>query len=431
MPGRSKAGSRARIGPTFASGDILEHPIPSGRRGAVLALALALASGCAGRPAPRDAWHEDPGRVGPDLPGDLHQDVPQDPWGTDPGTLDADPAQNPWMDIPGDIDAGDPAGPDEGDLADRDSDSGREAGPDDSADPASEVPESCPPWPFPVVVGNLDGTGLAEASGLAASRVHRGILWSHNDSGDSARVFAIRLPDRPDGEAVPGPDAATEVTAFPLEGVRVTDCEDIAIGPFAGTDRDALFLADTGDNAGSRTVLSVYVFPEPSVIDGAAITDVRRIDVSYPDGPHDCESLFVDPWTGDLYFVVKETVLETTQVFRLPAPAADVPAVPAAAIVLDPVARFPFAAATAADMSPDGLLLAVRGYFGGGLFRREPGQSVADMLATGSCDLPGFLEDPYDETQGEALAFDANGTGFYTVSERLLHPQDIHYTAIP
>jgi hypothetical protein len=394
-------------------------------------LTLALASACAKGPAATDALPADPGPVGPDVPGDLPQDVPRDPWESDPGILDADPTQDPGTDDPGDIVAGDPAGPDAGDLPDRDPEPGTDSGPDDSADATPEVPETCPPWPLPLVAGNLDGTALAEASGLAASRVHRGILWSHNDSGDSARVFAIRLPDRPDGEAVPGPDAATEVTAFPLEGVRVTDCEDIAIGPFAGTDRDALFLADTGDNAGSRTVLSVYVFPEPSVIDGATITDVRRIDVSYPDGPHDCESLFVDPWTGDLYFVVKEYVLETTQVFRLQAPAADLPAVPAAAIVLDPVADFPFAAATAADMSPDGLLLAVRGYFGGRLFRREPGQSVADMLATGSCDLPGFLEDPYDETQGEALAFDANGTGFYTVSERLLHPQDIHYTKIP
>jgi hypothetical protein len=292
------------------------------------------------------------------------------------------------------------------------------------------MPTTCPAWQPPRVVGNLDGSDLVEVSGLAASRVHPGLLWAHNDSGDESRVFAIRLADAAVDGAAPPAEAGTIVTAFALDGVDLSDCEDIAIGPFAGVEGDALFLADTGNNGGGKDVLSVYVFPEPASIDGSAIGNVRRIDVAYPDGTHDCESFFVDPWTGDLYFVVKEYSLPTTKVFRLAAPLADTPAT-GTALALALVGQFPFQQATGAEMSPDGRVLAVRGYFDGRLFRRQAGQSVADMLASEPCILPSFMDEPYMELQGEAVAFDASGSGLYTVSERLIAPQDIHYTALP
>jgi len=301
----------------------------------------------------------------------------------------------------------------------------------DSLDAPSEVadaPSACPPWPDPRVAGNLDDTNLGEASGLAASRRHPGVLWSHNDSGDAARVFAIRLPGL-SPEAPAG--GATLVTAFPLLGITTTDAEDIALGPFPGIEGDALFLADTGNNGGGRQVFPLYVFPEPADLDGAPVADVRRIDVAYPDGTHDCESLFVDPWTGDLYLVVKEYTLPDTKVFRLSAAAAAGPPADGVAHVLEEVGRFPFQVATGADMSPDGRMLAIRGYVDGRLFRREAGQTVAEMLASEPCNLPSFLEEPYNEPQGEAVAFSPDGKGLYTVSERLIFPQDVHFTDIP
>ena len=36
---------------------------------------------------------------------------------------------------------------------------------------------------------------INEASGLAASRRHPGVLYSHNDSGDQARIFALDSED--------------------------------------------------------------------------------------------------------------------------------------------------------------------------------------------------------------------------------------------
>jgi hypothetical protein len=361
---------------------------------AIVALGLAgcLATGCSDGPAGADDRAGDLEDVVADAVADLDAIDAPDVGGRDPGVIDA---------------------------------------PDGSDPDANDAAATCPPWQPPQIVGNLDGTDLVEVSGLAASRVHPGVLWAHNDSGDVSRVFAILLAGDVGNGVAPAAEGVTVVTAFALDAVTLSDCEDISIGPFAGIEGDALFLADTGNNGGGRDVLSVYVFPEPSSIDGAAIGNVRRIDVAYPDGTHDCESFFVDSWTGDLYFVVKEYSLATTKVFRLAAPTADGSATAGTALPLQLVAEFPFEQATAADLSPDGRMLAVRGYFDGRLFHREPGQSIATMLATEPCVLPSFLEEPYDEPQGESVAFDPSGKGFYTVSERVIFPQDIHYTVLP
>lgn len=396
-----------------------------------LGLGLGSALACGSGTETADTRPGDPGLIGPETPGDIGEISPRDPGADETGPPDAEVQEDSGTDDTTSPDADASPTSDPGDEAGGDPSSGADDGLEELTDAHPEVVETCPTWSPPQVVGNLDDTDLVEVSGLAASRTHPGILWSHNDSGDSARIFAIRLPSPPTGAAPPAEASLTEVMAFPLQGIQVSDVEDIAIGPFAGIAGDALFLADTGNNGGGRTILSVYVFPEPAAIDGSPIEDIRRIDLTYPDGSHDCESLFVDPWTGDLYLVVKEYALDRTKVFRLAAQAADTPAIPTEAVTAELVADFPFATATAADMSPDGLLLAIRGYFDGRLFRRDPGRSVAEMLASDPCPLPAFMDDLYHEAQGEALAFDAAGTGFYTASERLLFPQDILYTAVP
>jgi hypothetical protein len=39
--------------------------------------------------------------------------------------------------------------------------------------------------------GSITAPTIDEASGLAVSRLNDNILWVHNDSGDTARIFAI------------------------------------------------------------------------------------------------------------------------------------------------------------------------------------------------------------------------------------------------
>ena len=96
----------------------------------------------------------------------------------------------------------------------------------------------------------LDVAPLVEASGLAVSRTNEGVLWAHNDSGDTARVFAF------------GEDGG-RLGTFKLVGAGATDWEDMALGPDvddAGdpvADRDALYVADFGDNDAVRDAVTL------------------------------------------------------------------------------------------------------------------------------------------------------------------------------
>jgi hypothetical protein len=41
-------------------------------------------------------------------------------------------------------------------------------------------------------MGSVRHKELTEISGIAVSRQNRNVIWAHNDSGDSARIFAMR-----------------------------------------------------------------------------------------------------------------------------------------------------------------------------------------------------------------------------------------------
>ena len=141
------------------------------------------------------------------------------------------------------------------------------------------------------VLGTVGSDDLVEASGLVASRVHPGILWSHNDGGDDPGVFAI---------ANDGFDIGFH--AVDVDGV--TDLEDIAIGRDGNV--DVLYLADIGDNGTDRTSVRVYRFPEPSPASVAPVTEVDVLEYVYPDRPHNAETLLVDDANQRLVIVTKE-----------------------------------------------------------------------------------------------------------------------------
>src|SRR5262245_47602076 len=134
--------------------------------------------------------------------------------------------------------------------------------------------------------------GLPELSGLAASRLHAGVYWGHNDSGNPLAVIAIHA----DG---------TIAAQLAIVGVASTDPEDIAVGPCAaGTTRSCIYLADTGDNLRQRKRLDILRVPEPERLADANVS-ATVIPVTLPDGPRDIEALAVDPRSTQLYLVSK------------------------------------------------------------------------------------------------------------------------------
>ena len=160
---------------------------------------------------------------------------------------------------------------------------------------------SGPAWsrPAAAVDGGADfrllDPRITESSGLALSRRHPHTVWTTNDSGDGARLFAV---DTRTGRT-------TGVHAY---GAPVTDVEALAITP-----QGRVLVGDLGDNAASRRVVRVFWFDEPGL--GETSGGWGSWELAYPDGPHDAESLAVDPRSGRVYVVTKGS---TGGVYALP-----------------------------------------------------------------------------------------------------------------
>lgn len=250
----------------------------------------------------------------------------------------------------------------------------------------------------PIELGKVKVKQLNEISGIAASRQNPRVYWLHND-GDSGKVFAVRAN---------GKLAATIDSPVPVE-----DVEDIAIGSGPAAGVDYLYLGDVGDNNQSRQSIQIVRFPEPDLAAGGNVdvapSSVERIQLEFPDGPHDAESLLVDPTTGNLFVVTKEP----SRARMYEAPAAELK--DGATIKLRPAGTLGIAEVSAGAISPDGKWILLRQEADGWLWPRGTGQSIAEATAGRSVAVPvrGNRQGP----NGEAIAFSADGTSYVTVSE--------------
>jgi hypothetical protein len=298
------------------------------------------------------------------------------------------------------------------------------------------LPPPPPPPPKPPVLaaacahtmvgstpGIVESDAIKEASGVAASRRVDDVWWVHNDSGDSARVFAINTAGQTLGE-------------YSLTGASPTDWEDVAAGPGPTTGTSYLYLGDIGDNSASRSSVQVYRVPEPLVNPASplstpqALPDVDALTLTYPDGPHDAEGLFVDPTTRDLFVVTKDLFGGVAGVYRAPAPAAGSSTIPMSKVAS--VALGAWQGVTAADITPAGDVIALRTYLSVFLFPRTSGTSVAQAFSQSSCTgvaPPVNGGWPGSEAQGEALGFTRDGRGYVTLSEGVHAP--IHRFVAP
>jgi hypothetical protein len=266
----------------------------------------------------------------------------------------------------------------------------------------------CAGFGVPEVAGVVAEPDLTEISGLAASRVHPGVLWTHNDSGGEPEVFAMAE----DGAAL---------GAYVVDGAGATDWEDIAAGPGPDPDRSYLYAADIGDNDAARSSVTVYRVPEPVAAPtgaGGTLRDTEAIELHYPGGPADAEALLVDPITGDLVIVTK-SYAGRSHVLQAAASAlvdgAPVTMTDVATITITPPRAgigLPGTAVTGGDVAPDGSIVLLRTYQSVLAFARDDGQSVAEALQGTPCEAPAA-----DEPQGEAVAFTSAGDAYLTVSE--------------
>lgn len=254
-----------------------------------------------------------------------------------------------------------------------------------------------------MILGQVSTYNVSEASGLVASRQNPGVLWTHNDSGFPGTVFALSTNGALLGQWTV-PDASPG------------NYEDIAIGPGPKPGFQYLYLGDIGDNYLVRPSIRVFRFPEPAaygyqsnfVVYGY-VPESQDIELVYPDGPHDAEGMLVDPVSGDLFLFTKLT--NSAGVYRATRAQLD----SGDTVTLTFLREISFRRVSAADISADGSMIAVRRSGSGLLWTRAAGQSVDQALAGSGISIP-MIGQP-TEPNGEALAFAANGSGYYTLSE--------------
>jgi len=246
-------------------------------------------------------------------------------------------------------------------------------------------------------VGRIKTKALRETSGIAASRSNPNVLWMHND-GETKYVYAIKTSGTPIGQLV--------------VPVNVEDVEAIAIGPGPQEGVDYIYLGDIGDNSGRRREIRIVRFPEPalqaaSVPPAAANPEVLAL--AYPDGPHNAEALMVDPLLGDLLVATKEA--DQTRIYLAPAERLRVDG----AAELELLAKLEVELISAGDVSRDGTLMILRREDQGWLWTRSSEESWATALERDPEAVP--VRGKKQGENGEAVAFLAVGTGYFTVSE--------------
>ncbi|WP_030868988.1 hypothetical protein [Streptomyces sp. NRRL S-37] len=182
---------------------------------------------------------------------------------------------------------------------------------------------------------------ITESSGLAASRLHPGVYWTHNDQDDGPYLYAV---DGGTGETV---------ARIALSGVgTLRDVEAISIGP-----GNKIYVGDIGDNLGGTWPhVWIYELPEPTELKDRTVRATQYV-VKYADGARDAESMVVHPKTGRVYIIDKNE--DGGHLYEGPEKLSA-----SGTNVFEPTVPVDLWATDAA-FSPDGERLAVRGYLGG------------------------------------------------------------------
>ncbi|MFJ6086389.1 WD40 repeat domain-containing protein [Streptomyces sp. NPDC092369] len=223
---------------------------------------------------------------------------------------------------------------------------------------------------------------ITESSGLAASRLHPGIYWTHNDSDDGPYLYAV---DSATGETV------ARLTLTGIGSPR--DVEAISIGP-----DNQIYVGDIGDNLGGTwPYVWIYQLPEPKVLKDQTLRATQYV-VKYSDGPRNAESLVVDPKTGRAYIIDKNE--DGGHLYEGPAKLSA-----SGTNIFKPVATVDLWATDAA-ISPNGQQLAVRGYFGGIYYDWNGGR----IKRAGRLNVP-------LQGQGESVTYTDDGTKLMYGSE--------------
>jgi hypothetical protein len=154
-------------------------------------------------------------------------------------------------------------------------------------------------------------------------------------------------------------------------------------------------IADVGDNWSWRRSVRLWIVPEPELESPTVPLVPRwRSELSYEDGPRDCEAVAVDEASASVLMISKRTAPPVVYAAALAPllhgeggtavarPIASLSGIPPASTELADT-RVPEALhmPTALDLAPDGSAAVVLSYAAGWRYPRRPGQSWAEAFA--------------------------------------------------
>ncbi|QKV94355.1 hypothetical protein HUT19_23500 [Streptomyces sp. NA02950] len=216
---------------------------------------------------------------------------------------------------------------------------------------------------------------IAESSGLAASRAHPGVYWTHNDSSDGPYVYAV---DSRTGKTV---------ARIAMRGIgKPRDVEAVSVGPDGN-----VYVGDIGDNLGGQWPhVWIYRFPEPRKLRDMTVK-ATQFTVQYQGGPRNAEAMMVHPKTGKVYIASKSD--ENGGLYEGPDTLS-----PSGVNVFRRIAPIDMEVTDGA-FAPDGSRLVLRGYFTAAEYRWRGGK-------------PKELEEEPGlplQRQGESVTFSPDG----------------------
>ena len=265
---------------------------------------------------------------------------------------------------------------------------------------------------------HLENNAIVEASGLDQSHSGDDLFWINNDSGDLPRIYAVN-------------GNGAHLGVLHLSGASHVDYEDIACGAGPEPGRNYIYIADVGDNGSRRSDARIYRVEEPllsevSIPFDLTTASVDTFPVSYPDGPHNCETLLLDPETREIYLVIKRgndvpTLYRGTTSGRpgVPQTLENLGEMPyfATPTPEDPAERmYDPAGILAGDLSTDGREIIIRTHRREFYWHRQPGESISDAMRLRP---PRVFRGGSREPMGESICFAADGSGYYTLSEEI------------
>jgi hypothetical protein len=237
---------------------------------------------------------------------------------------------------------------------------------------------------------------LEEVSGLAASINNPKLLWTENDSGNGAEVFLV--------------DEKMEIRLIcKLKGVANRDWEDIAVGPGPEPGKSYVYVAEIGDNLEIFQYKNIYRFEEPVLKAGqkeVTITNFDTITFQLADQKKDTEALMINPLNRNIYIISKRE--QPVYLYELPYPQSTKDTLTASKVMPLPLTQI-----VAADFSADGKEIIMKNYKNVYYWKTKD-RSIEETLK----ERP-YIVEYKKEPQGEAITFAQDGSGYYTVSEKV------------